>query len=218
MPANLSGSSRNPATTKTAFWYDPRKRSIVYQLGVLAMVGLLGYYLISNTQANLERQSIATGFGFLQKEAAFEIGESLIPYSAANTYARALLVGALNTLKVAFLGIVLTVILVQMLPAEAMFIAQFQMISGLGLLNSLAGEAIPASLGLLRPYGRFLEIGKRDIVDNSGLPLRAFNQNLPYDQFVKYQLAGDLYPDLMVFDAAPKSPHTTAEVEAAMAV
>ena len=61
-----------------AFWYDPRKRSILYQLGVLAMVGLLGYYLITNTQANLERQSIATGFGFLEKEAGFEIGESVI--------------------------------------------------------------------------------------------------------------------------------------------
>jgi general L-amino acid transport system permease protein len=94
-----------------SFWYDPRKRSILYQLGVLAMVGLLGYYLVSNTLANLERQAIATGFGFLEKEAAFEIGESLISYSAADKYARALLVGVLNTLLVSFIGIVLTVIL-----------------------------------------------------------------------------------------------------------
>jgi len=94
-----------------AFWYDPRKRSILYQLGVLAMVGLLGYYLVSNTLANLERQAIATGFGFLEKEASFEIGESLISYSAADRYARALLVGVLNTLLVSFIGIVLTVIL-----------------------------------------------------------------------------------------------------------
>ena len=102
---------QSPSSGKVAFWYDPRKRSILYQLGVLAMVGLLGYYLISNTQANLERQAIATGFGFLEKEAAFEIGESLIPYSAANRYARALFVGVLNTLLVSFIGIVLTVIL-----------------------------------------------------------------------------------------------------------
>ena len=94
-----------------AFWYDPRKRSILYQLGVLAMVGLMGYYLVSNTLANLERQAIATGFGFLEKEASFEIGESLISYSAADRYARALLVGVLNTLLVSFIGIVLTVIL-----------------------------------------------------------------------------------------------------------
>jgi len=101
----------NPPSGNVAFWYDPRKRSILYQLGVLAMVGLLGYYLVSNTLANLERQAIATGFGFLEKEASFEIGESLISYSAADRYARALLVGVLNTLLVSFIGIVLTVIL-----------------------------------------------------------------------------------------------------------
>jgi general L-amino acid transport system permease protein len=42
----------------------------------------------------------------LEKEAAFEIGESLIPYSAADTYGKALVVGALNTLMVSFIGIV----------------------------------------------------------------------------------------------------------------
>jgi general L-amino acid transport system permease protein len=103
--------AHRPASGKAAFWYDPRIRSILYQVGVLATVGLLGYYLISNTQANLERQAIATGFGFLEKEAAFEIGESLISYSAADKYARALLVGVLNTLLVSFIGIVLTVII-----------------------------------------------------------------------------------------------------------
>jgi general L-amino acid transport system permease protein len=98
------------SSEKVSFWYDPRKRAILYQVSVLFMVGLLSYYLVSNTLSNLERQSIATGFGFLQKESSFEIGETLISYSAANTYARALLVGALNTLLVAFIGVVLTVI------------------------------------------------------------------------------------------------------------
>jgi general L-amino acid transport system permease protein len=102
---------QDPPLENIAFWYDPRKRSILYQLGVLAMVGLLGYYLVSNTLANLERQAIATGFGFLQKEASFEIGESVISYSAADNYLRALLVGVLNTLLVSFIGIILTVIL-----------------------------------------------------------------------------------------------------------
>ncbi len=96
---------------KIPFWHDPTKRAIIYQVVVLGMVGMLGYYLFTNTLANLERQNIATGFGFFAKEASFEIGESPISYSAADTYARALLVGVLNTLKVAFIGIVLTVIL-----------------------------------------------------------------------------------------------------------
>ena len=93
------------------FWRDPDKRAIVFQAVTLLLVLSLGYYLFSNTQANLERQSIATGFSFLENEASFEIGESMIAYSAADSYAKALLVGALNTLKVAFIGIILTTIL-----------------------------------------------------------------------------------------------------------
>jgi general L-amino acid transport system permease protein len=97
--------------TAVPFWNDPGKRAILFQIGATLMVGLVGYYLLTNTLANLERQSIATGFGFVEKESAFEIGESLIPYSAADSYGKALLVGALNTLIVSFIGIVLTVIL-----------------------------------------------------------------------------------------------------------
>ncbi|MCP4396232.1 MAG: amino acid ABC transporter permease [bacterium] len=93
------------------FWHDSEKRSIFYQVGVALMVAMLSYYLISNIMTNLEKQSIATGFKFLTKEASFEIGESMIPYSAADKYARALLVGVLNTFKVSFIGIVLTLLL-----------------------------------------------------------------------------------------------------------
>ncbi len=99
------------AREKVPFWLDPKKRAILFQFMTFGMVGLLAYYLISNTLINLQRQNIATGFGFFHKESSFEIGESLIPYSAANTYARALLVGALNTIKVAFIGVVITIIL-----------------------------------------------------------------------------------------------------------
>jgi len=103
--------AENSQTGKVPFWLDPKKRAIGYQIGTLCMVGLLAYYLVSNTIANLERQSVATGFSFLSKESSFEIGESLIPYSAASSYGRALVVGALNTLLVSFIGIILTVIL-----------------------------------------------------------------------------------------------------------
>jgi general L-amino acid transport system permease protein len=98
-------------THKVPFWLDPKKRSIMFQVFVFAMVGLLAYYLVSNTLINLQRQKIATGLSFFNKESSFEIGESLIPYSAASSYGRALLVGALNTLKVAFIGILFTLIL-----------------------------------------------------------------------------------------------------------
>ncbi len=107
---NTDAKQPNPAET-IPFWNDPTKRALLYQIGVLVMVGCLSYYLINNTIANLERQAIATGFDFLEKESSFEIGESLIFYSAADTYGRALIVGVLNTLKVSFIGIVITVIL-----------------------------------------------------------------------------------------------------------
>ena len=96
---------------KVPFWFDPKKRAIMYQIAILAMVGLLAYYLVSNTLINLKKQNIATGLSFLNKESSFEIGESLIPYSAARSYGRALIVGALNTLKVAFVGIIITIVL-----------------------------------------------------------------------------------------------------------
>ncbi|HEY3668423.1 MAG TPA: SDR family NAD(P)-dependent oxidoreductase, partial [Polyangiaceae bacterium] len=48
------------------------------------------------------------------------------------------------------------------------------------VLNSLAGEAASASLGLLRRGGRFVELGKRDIYDNRPLGLRPFSRNLAY--------------------------------------
>ena len=94
-----------------SFWYDPDKRSILYQIGAACLFAFVAWYLVSNTMSNLEKQSIATGFGFLSNEAAFEIGESLIEYSAADRYARALWVGFLNTLLVSFIGVILTVII-----------------------------------------------------------------------------------------------------------
>lgn len=93
------------------FWLDPDKRALAYQALTFLAVGLLAWYLVSNTLANLEKQSISSGFGFLGKEAAFEIGESVIEYSAADTYGRALVVGALNTLKVSFIGMALCLVI-----------------------------------------------------------------------------------------------------------
>ncbi len=78
--SNDSNSTGN-AEQKIPFLNDPKIRSIIYQIVTIGMVGLLGYYLFTNTVENLNRQSIATGFGFFEKESSFEIGESLIPYS-----------------------------------------------------------------------------------------------------------------------------------------
>src|SRR5947209_16605440 len=100
---------RRPA--RSSPWRNPAVRRIVFQVLFVAAVFALGAFLVHNTFVNLRRQNIASGFGFLDREAAFGIGESLIAYSSADTYARAFLVGLLNTLYVAGLGIVLATIL-----------------------------------------------------------------------------------------------------------
>src|SRR5438270_12589338 len=94
---------RRPA--RPSPWRDPAIRGIVFQVLFVAAVLALGAFLVHNTVVNLRRQNIASGFGFLDREAAFGIGESLIPYSPADTYARAFLVCLLNTLSVAASGI-----------------------------------------------------------------------------------------------------------------
>jgi general L-amino acid transport system permease protein len=92
-------------------WNDPVIRGWFFQLVVVGAVGLLAWYLVSNYIENQQRQQIATGFDYLQREAGFEIGDTMIPYSPADTYARAFFVGILNTLRVSVIGIVLATIL-----------------------------------------------------------------------------------------------------------
>ncbi|MBF0468149.1 MAG: ABC transporter permease subunit, partial [Desulfamplus sp.] len=92
-------------------WTNATFRSTVYQIAAISIVALTAYYLFTNTTSNLAKQSIATGFGFLSRESSFEIGESMISFSSSDTYLKALAVGALNTVKVSFIGIILTVAL-----------------------------------------------------------------------------------------------------------
>lgn len=93
-------------------WSDPRFRAVVWQIVIVGIVVGIGWYLIHNTTTNLEDRHIATGFAFLGRTAGIPIGESMIPYNpAVSTYGTALLIGILNTLKVAVVGVVLATIL-----------------------------------------------------------------------------------------------------------
>jgi len=103
--------SRRPPGRRGLSLNDPTVRSVLWQVLTAGLVGLVAWYLISNTMDNLARQNIAAGFGFLDRQAGFQIGERLIEYGPADTYARAFVVGLLNTLKVAAIGIVLATIL-----------------------------------------------------------------------------------------------------------
>lgn len=72
------------------------------------------------------------------------------------------------------------------------------------VLNSISGEAINRNLSILRPFGRFLELGKRDFYENSKIGLRPFRNNIAYfgidaDQLLieRPQLAGRLFQEMM---------------------
>lgn len=97
---------------KIALWNDPQARALFFQVIVLGGLLILGGVIVNNTMANLERQGIASGFGFIDTTAGFAIGYSpFLEYSEENTYGRALLVGLLNTLLVATLGIVFATVI-----------------------------------------------------------------------------------------------------------
>ena len=84
---------------------DPQVRGIFYQVITVVLLGAFVYWVADNTIENLKRANIASGYGFLNGRAGFDVGQSLIAYTSDSTYQRALVVGLLNTLLVAVCGI-----------------------------------------------------------------------------------------------------------------
>jgi general L-amino acid transport system permease protein len=89
-------------------WWGPRPFT---QIAVIIAAVALFYVFGQNTAETMSRIGISPGFGFLQRSANFEIGEAMIAFRAGDVYARAILVGLLNTLKVAAIGCILATIL-----------------------------------------------------------------------------------------------------------
>jgi general L-amino acid transport system permease protein len=75
------------------------------QILFVAALVWIGYEIVANARANLQAQRITSGFGFLANTAGFDVSQSLIPYSGSDPYTRVFLVGLLNTLLVAIIGI-----------------------------------------------------------------------------------------------------------------
>jgi|TARA_B110000261_G_scaffold5649_1_gene5871 general L-amino acid transport system permease protein len=86
-------------------------KKILPQLLTLLFIVLIFGFFTMNAQDNMDTRGIEFGFGFLSKEASFDIQFSLIDYDGSHSYARAYLVGLLNTLLVAFIGIILATLL-----------------------------------------------------------------------------------------------------------
>ena len=97
---------------KSSALFQPRHRAILYQALLAALVCLAAWYFIANAVDNLLARGIASGFGFLNRESGFEIGEStFLIYNAGDTYLKALAVGLLNTCRVAVLAIFFSTII-----------------------------------------------------------------------------------------------------------
>ena len=86
------------------------KRFIPQILTLLFVIGVLGFFTF-NAQVNMDNRGIDFGFGFLNQESSFDVQFSLIEYSGSHSYARAYLVGLLNTLLVSFISIIFCTIL-----------------------------------------------------------------------------------------------------------
>src|SRR5947199_3403520 len=97
---------------KVSLLNNPKVRNVSYQLLLCGVIAVLVYGAITNAIENLRRAKIASGFGFWDQTAGFDISQSLIDYSSStSTYGRAFWVGLCNTLIVAGLGIVFATIL-----------------------------------------------------------------------------------------------------------
>ena len=86
------------------------KKTLPQLLTLLFIVLIFGFFTM-NAQENMDTRGIQFGFGFLSQEASFDIQFSLIDYDGSHSYGRAYLVGLLNTLLVAFIGIILATLL-----------------------------------------------------------------------------------------------------------
>src|SRR5262245_30822518 len=96
---------------RVPFYNSPVIRGALHQLLLLAALFSLGAIFVINAKANLAAQGFSSGFGFLFNTAGFGVTQSLIAYSESDSYARVFVVGLLNTLLVAGVGIVLATVL-----------------------------------------------------------------------------------------------------------
>ena len=97
---------------RVALLNNPEVRGWLFQIVLAVMIVYLAYTGWSNMNANLQAAGIASGWGFLGTNSGFAISQSLIEYSqASSTYGRVYVVGLLNTLVVAFFGIILATII-----------------------------------------------------------------------------------------------------------
>ena len=94
-----------------SFLFNRSVQGVFYQIVTLGLVALGIYYIVTNTARNMLERGLASGFHFLGVESQFDIGMTLIEYSPTSTYFDSFIVGLLNTLLVAGIGILFATII-----------------------------------------------------------------------------------------------------------
>ncbi len=131
-------------------------RGWVYQAVALLCIGASVWFLAYNTQENMRVRGIQSGFDFLGQAAGFDIGETMIAYDPSQSYGKALLIGVLNTLRVAVIGIFLATII-----GVLMGVGRFStnaLVRGLCYGYVETFRNIPVLLQLLMWYLFFVEV------------------------------------------------------------
>ena len=92
-------------------WTNERSRSLIIQIVALIVLLLTVAWIVNNTIQNLELLGVETGYGFLDSPASYDINQRMIEYTSRSTHARAALVGFLNTMLIAIMGIAFATLL-----------------------------------------------------------------------------------------------------------
>jgi general L-amino acid transport system permease protein len=162
---------------------DARYRAVFYQVLAIGLVVALAWSMFATASANLAKQDIATGFGYLSRQAGFVISEAAISYQPTDSVGRALLVGIANTVKVSVLAALLGTILglavgigrMSRNPLlQRLMLAYVELLRNVPLLLYLLFW-YALIINVLPPVRAALPIAPYTYLSNSGLALPAFS-------------------------------------------
>lgn len=170
---------------------SPRGRRLLWQILAVGAVALLAGWFTWNAIGNYAVRSSGFGIGFLTRPANIPIGETLIPYQPGDGNYRALLVGLLNSVIVAIVGIVLATVLGTILGvarisgnpvAASMALGYVELMRNVPLLAHLF--VIYLTLQKLPPINSALSLGGVAYLSNRGLVLPSLHPGVASALFV----------------------------------
>ncbi len=165
------------ARSRGSWLTNPDIRGMVIQVLLIAALFALTWWVIDNTARNLQQAKIASGFGFLQSRAGFDIAQKPVPFTPDSSYGRAIIVGIVNTLIVAVSGIVMATILGFLVGIGRL--SQNYLVRGLSTVYVETFRNIPPLLVIIFWYNGVLSVlgGPRNL-DPSPFGLYLTNRGL----------------------------------------